>query len=99
MPLHHTLLLPSSDRNPLTFESPLEKFDNLSRNRTKRETDDFIIGFFLSTHLNYINIGLRPPTKHSTAITIRINPIKRIITLLPVSPMSLTNRVDKRKTI
>lgn len=36
MPLHHTLLLPSSDRNPLTFESPLEKFDNLSRNRTQR---------------------------------------------------------------
>ena len=36
MPLHHTLLLPSSDRNPLTFESPLERFDNLSRNRTKR---------------------------------------------------------------
>ena len=37
MPLHHTLLLPSSDRNPLTFESPLEKFDNLSRNRTEKE--------------------------------------------------------------
>lgn len=36
MPLHHTLLLPSSDRSPLTFESPLERFDNLSRNRTKR---------------------------------------------------------------
>ena len=35
MPLHHTLLLPSSDRSPLTFESPLERFDNLSRNRTK----------------------------------------------------------------
>ena len=34
MPLHHTLLLPSSDRNPLTSESPLERFDNLSRNRT-----------------------------------------------------------------
>lgn len=38
MPLHHTLLLPSSDRNPLTFESPLERFDNLSRNRTERAT-------------------------------------------------------------
>ena len=37
MPLHHTLLLPSSDRNPLTFESPLERFDNLSRNRTEKE--------------------------------------------------------------
>ena len=37
MPLHHTLLLPSSDRNPLTSESPLERFDNLSRNRTIKE--------------------------------------------------------------
>ena len=48
MPLHHTLLLPSSDRNPLTFESPLEKFDNLSRNRTeKREfsTEDSLFCF------------------------------------------------------
>ena len=39
MPLHHTLLLPSSDRNPLTFESPLERFDNLSRNRTKEDAE------------------------------------------------------------
>ena len=43
MPLHHTLLLPSSDRNPLTFESPLERFDNLSRNRTERKSKLLII--------------------------------------------------------
>lgn len=41
-----------------------------------------------------INIGRNPLTKHSTAITIRISPIKRIITLLPVSPKILTNRVE-----
>lgn len=34
-----------------------------------------------------IMMGLKPLTKHSTAITIRISPINRIITLLPVSPM------------
>ena len=45
MPLHHTLLLPSSDRNPLTFESPLERFDNLSRNRTNRLKRNFLRDF------------------------------------------------------
>ena len=30
------------------------------------------------------NIGFTPLTKHSTAITIRISPIRRIITLFPV---------------
>lgn len=44
-----------------------------------------------------VKIGLTPPTKHSTAITIRINPIRRIITLFPVSPIIFTKRVDKRK--
>ena len=41
-------------------------------------------------------IGFRPPTKHSTAITISISPIRRIMTLLPVSPSIGTSRVDAR---
>ncbi len=44
-----------------------------------------------------IRIGLTPLTKHSTAITIRINPIRRIITLFPVSPRIDTKRVDARR--
>ena len=44
-----------------------------------------------------IRIGFAPPTKHSTAITIRISPIRRIITLFPVSPSTLTKRVEARK--
>ena len=44
-----------------------------------------------------IIIGLKPLTKHSTAITIRISPIRRIITLLPVSPIYLFSRVDARR--
>lgn len=50
MPLHHTLLLPSSDRNQLTSESPLERFDNLSRNRTKK-ADYYVISFFCFYYL------------------------------------------------
>lgn len=46
-----------------------------------------------------LKIGRIPPTKHSTAITIRINPISRIITLLPVSPITFTSLVDKRRII
>ena len=34
--------------------------------------------------------------KHSTAITIRISPIRRIITLFPVSPKTFTSRVEAR---
>ena len=34
--------------------------------------------------------------RYSTAITIRISPIRRIITLLPVSPIYLFNRVEAR---
>ena len=50
MPLHHTLLLPSSDRNPLTFESPLERFDNLSRNRTEKvDVSKYASTYFLGT--------------------------------------------------
>lgn len=43
------------------------------------------------------NIGFAPLTKHSTAITIRISPIRRIITLFPVSPNTFTSRVEARK--
>ena len=42
-------------------------------------------------------IGFIPPTKHSTAITIRIRPMRRIMTLLPVSPSTLTKRVEARR--
>ena len=38
-----------------------------------------------------VNIGFTPLTKHSTAITIKMSPIRRIITLLPVSP----NKIDQ----
>ena len=41
-----------------------------------------------------VNIGFTPLTKHSTAITIKMSPIRRIITLLPVSPNKLTKRVE-----
>ena len=43
------------------------------------------------------SIGLRPPTKHSTAMTISRRPIRRIMTLLPVSPRKLNRRVDARR--
>ena len=46
-----------------------------------------------------VKIGFTPPTKHSTAITININPINRIITLFPVSPMLRTKRVERRNII
>lgn len=52
----------------------------------------FMPSFSISTR-----IGLAPPTKHSTAMTIRISPIRRIITLLPVSPNTLTSRVEARR--
>lgn len=54
MPLHHTLLLPSSDRNPLTSESPLERFDNLSRNRTEKRR------ISIETLLFYLSIRILP---------------------------------------
>ena len=46
---------------------------------------------------SYDRIGFNPLTKHSTAITIKINPIRRIITLLPVSPKTFTNFVEARR--
>ena len=36
-------------------------------------------------------MGRAPLTKHSTAMTIKIRPMRRIITLLPVSPMNFTS--------
>ena len=50
--------------------------------------------FYLALCSMSMAIGLNPLIKHSTAMTIRINPISRIITLLPVSPNKLINRVD-----
>ena len=44
-----------------------------------------------------IKIGFAPLTKHSTAITIKMSPMSRIITLFPVSPMKWTNLVDVRR--
>ena len=38
-----------------------------------------------------IRIGFIPPTKHSTAITIRISPMRRIITLFPVCRSGFPN--------
>ena len=39
-------------------------------------------------------MGLNPLIKHSTAMTISIKPISRIITLFPVSPSKLVNLVE-----
>lgn len=39
-------------------------------------------------------MGFSPVKKHSTAMTMRISPMSRIITLFPVSPIIFTSRVD-----
>ena len=43
MPSHHNLLLLSNGKNPLPFENPLEKFDNLSHIRTEQKSNLLII--------------------------------------------------------